>query len=354
MSDVLQSHPPGRLIANLLTGAWRLSPDPPGVSLDELASIVPLLNASGAGPLAWWRVKNSSLRDAPQAQPLLEAYRYHTIQAIIHEINLKKVLALYRSNGIDPVLVKGGAIARLYPELGLRLYGDIDLCIPPKQYEAAVEVKRSAEGRSFPIDLHRGFEKLDNRRADELFARSEVVKIGEVEARVLCPEDHLRVLCLHTLRHGAMRPVWLIDIAVAFESRPDRFEWDICIGNDKRRADWIACSIGLAHRLLGVNVDDTPVARRAKSLPRWIVPSVLKLWSSRQKPHGIRTPMAHYLRHPAGLAAAIRLRWPNPIEATVDVNGPFNEWPRLPFQLGDCVVRTARFAAQLAGLRREA
>jgi hypothetical protein len=35
--------------------------------------------------------------------------------------------------------------------------------------------------------------------------------------------------------------------------------------------------------------------------------------------------------------------WPNGIEATADVHGPANDWPRLPFQLAACFVRTARF-----------
>ncbi|HWP42100.1 MAG TPA: nucleotidyltransferase family protein, partial [Blastocatellia bacterium] len=220
--------------------------------------------------------------------------------------------------------------------------------------EAAVRVKESPEGKGFHIDLHCGFDKLDRSNADEVFARSEIVKIGEAEARAPCPEDHMRILCLHSLRHGIMRPVWLCDVAAALESRPASFDWDLCLGNDSRRADWIACTIGLAHRLLGAKVDDTPVARRAKNLPKWIAPSLLKLWSRLQKPHGARIPMAKVLRNPSGLIAAIRLRWPGPIEATVDINGPFNEWPRLPFQIGDCVARTARFFGQMAGSGREA
>ena len=63
--------------------------------------------------------------------------------------------------------------------------------------------------------------------------------------------------------------------------------------------------------------------------------------------------MAYSFRHPTQLLKALRLRWPNPIQATVGVGGPFNELPRLPFQLWECVSRTAYFITQVPTLFRE-
>ena len=60
--------------------------------------------------------------------------------------------------------------------------------------------------------------------------------------------------------------------------------------------------------------------------------------------------MAAYLKSPTGILQALLLRWPNGIEATVRVGGPFNEMPRLPFQVGECVARSARFIATLPKL----
>jgi hypothetical protein len=59
--------------------------------------------------------------------------------------------------------------------------------------------------------------------------------------------------------------------------------------------------------------------------------------------------MTKYLRHPAGVLKALRKRWPDPIEATIRMNGPFNDLPRLPFQLGYSLSRVAKFIGQLAG-----
>jgi hypothetical protein len=39
------------------------------------------------------------------------------------------------------------------------------------------------------------------------------------------------------------------------------------------------------------------------------------------------------------LPGALRLRWPNAIQATVELGAPFNGAPRLPYQVGECVRR---------------
>jgi hypothetical protein len=181
--------------------------------------------------------------------------------------------------------------------------------------------------------------------------------MGDVEVRVPCAEHHLRIMSLHMLRHGAWRPLWLCDIAVAIETRPPNFDWDLCLGRNRKTANWIACCIVLAHQLLGAEVGDTPVAHRAKNLPRWLISNLLKQWetpySMSQAPVTHAAPMAKYIRDPRGLIADLRRRWPNPIKATVYVGGPFNEWPRWPFQVGECVGRTAKFIARLPRALRE-
>jgi hypothetical protein len=144
---------------------------------------------------------------------------------------------------------------------------------------------------------------------------------------------------------------------VSVESRSTNFDWDRCLGSSKRAADWVACAIGLAYRLLGARIDDTPVKRRAEHLPRWLAPTVLRQWEKPfGKDHGVgrhQAPMANYLRQPSGIFGDIGHRWPNPIEATVYMRGPFNELPRFPFQIGECVARAARFVGRLPKAARE-
>src|SRR5882762_3393352 len=220
-----------KLIATVLAGSWRQFPSPVEISIGELDAVAPSLLTSGAAALAWKRVSKSDLRNASAAKELAQAYRLHALQSAIHERDIQNVLALLSRAGIEPILVKGWAIARLYPESGLRPYGDIDLCVNPKQFAAGKAALSNDEINS-QVDLHEGFAKLDNRSWDELYARSQVLKIDRVEVRVLGPEDHLRALCFHFLREGAWRALWLCDIAVAVESRPENFDWDLFMGLD--------------------------------------------------------------------------------------------------------------------------
>lgn len=338
----------GRRVAAVLGGSWRPAPPPPGFSDEDLPVVSPLLLGMGAAGLGWWRVRDSVLRESPAALKLRQAYRLQVLQAAIHERRIERILPVLRSAGIQPLLGKGWAIARLYPDPGLRPYGDIDLYVPSEQFLEAAAALAAAHMEERPEDLHRGFAELDDRDTREIHARSQLVKLGGLEVRVFGPEDHLRLLALHMLRHGLIRPLWLCDVAVALESLPGAFDWAYFFRGSPRRSEWVAGGLELSRRLLDARIDAVPKSRRATRLPLWLVPSVLRQWAKATTPQGARTPMAAFLRRPEGLLEALRLRWPNAIEATIHVGGPFNDLPRVPFQLGTCVARTARFVWQAA------
>jgi hypothetical protein len=338
----------GRLIAKVLAGAWRRAPSPLELSISELDVVAPMLLASGAGALGWKRVSNSNLRTAPLALELEQAYRLHALQSVMHEREIESAVTTLRSAGVEPILVKGWAVARLYPEAGLRPYGDLDLCVPFAQHKAA-KTALERDNRSHQVDLHPGFRTLDDKSWDELSSRSQLVKLDEFEVRVLCPEDHLRVLCFHFLREGGWRPLWLCDIAVALETRSLDFDWDLFGGVQGRRRKWFACAIALADRLLGANMDGIPERIRAGQLPSWFLPCVLKEWELRSMSDRHKTPMSAVWQRPAQVLGlkSLRAHWPNPVEATIGLRGPFNEMPRLPFQLGNCALRTVQFLRRM-------
>src|SRR6266404_2504311 len=252
------------LIATALAGSWRQSPAPLPISVTELDIVTPLLLESGAGALGWKRVANSDRRTAAAALELEQAYRLHALQSAIHERNIQSALNLLRSASVEPILVKGWAVARLYPDPGLRPYGALALCVAEKQYHAARSALEKELNKSYQVDLHRSFKTLDHKSWDELYSRSRLVKLGEVAVRVLCPEDHLRVLCFHFLREGAWRPLWLCDIAVTLETRPPDFDWDLFSDHENRRRKWFACAIALVDLLLGASMDGVPETLRAK------------------------------------------------------------------------------------------
>jgi hypothetical protein len=329
----------GNLIAKVLISAWRSSPAPVDIPVHELDVVVPFLLESGAGGLGWWRLRFSNFQASAAVVQLQQAYRLHTLESGLHEQDLRRVLSVLRDGGVEPILVKGWAAAQLYPQPGLRPYGDIDLCVHPKNYARAKSLL-SSDPRRIRIDLHQGFKSFDNRSWEELHERSVLLKIDDVEVRVLSPEDHLRLLCFHFLREGGWRPLWLCDIAAALESRPADFSWEVCLGRNQEDLDWFACAIVLAHCLLEANTDGVPLTITAKRLPCWFVPSILKEWEAPKMPRRHQTPMRNFWRAPLLSIKGLRYHWPNAIEGTMGVRGPFNEMPRLPFQLANCALRT--------------
>jgi hypothetical protein len=338
----------GALVASVLEASWRASPAQPQCSLEDLTAVTPLLLSFGAGALGWWRLRHSDLRDSAPAFGLRQAYRLHSLQAALHQREIKSVIPHLQSAGIDPVLVKGWAVARLYPQQGLRPYGDLDLCVPPEQFSAARSALLDPRQPSSVVDLHDGFAKLDHLAAEELYERSVLVEMDGVKVRLLSPEDHLRLLCVHMLRHGVCRPLWLCDIGAALESRPADFDWDRCLTRNLRVADWVACAIGLVHQLLGVRVADTPVARRANNLPRWLIPTVIKQWEREFRP---RLSIGTFLGTPPAAFRELPHHWPNGIEATINMRGSFSRLSRFPFQIGDTIRRTGAFLADVFKLR---
>ena len=338
----------GQLIGAILARFWCDSSLSVELGDEELTRVTPLLIKTGAGALGWWRIRDSDLTLSPSASELHQSYRFHTIQAAVRLDRIKQLFRHLRSAGLDALLVKGWAVARLYPQPGLRPYVDLDLVLKPEDFQAMSELQDHLPGGEYLIDPHCGFDKLDDLSTDELYGRSKLVNVDNVQIRVLCDEDHLRVLCLHMLRHGALRPLWLCDVAALLASRSADFDWDRCLGDNRRIRDWIACSIGLTHQILGIEVTDTPVEKLAKALPSWLTPAVLKQWEAPYPPWRYYEPMETYMRHPKGLFKGLLKRWPNPIEATSSINGPFNEWPRFPFQVGNCILRATQFLSELA------
>jgi hypothetical protein len=328
----------GGLVARLLAGSWRPAPSTPVLSASELRDIARLVMRTGAGALGWWRIRGSRLATTASALELQQAYRLQTLDACLHDRRITTAVGILRAAGIEPILAKGWAAARLYPEAGLRPYGDVDLWVPPPQRHLARAALGTRAGHRCRVDLHHDFAQL-GRRYEDVHERSRVERLGAIEVRVLGAEDHLALLCLHMLGHGAWRPVWLCDIAAAVESLPPGFDWGRCFPDEPRRARWVACALGLARELLGAEVS----ARYAVPTPRWLAAAVLRQWARDE--HYMSTPsMAFVLRHPRLLPKAVRLRWPNAVQATVELGGPFNDLPRLPFQVGDCVWRVLRAA----------
>ncbi len=341
----------GHLVAEILTGAWRDSPPAVQISESDLDEVTPLLYASGAVALGWRRLSTSELRNCPSAEVLHQAYRLMVLQSEIHEQQLEKLFRLLREASVDAVLAKGWVAAGLYPDRALRPFGDFDICVPAVQFKLVQDVLSSRDAQDCWVDLHKEFQELDDRSTEEIFARSRRITLGSEQIRVLGVEDHLALLCIHLLKHGAWRPLWLCDIAAAVESLPQDFDWSICLGRNSRSEQWITCAIGLTRQLLSARIDHLPKYITSKEVPPWVTQSVLYQWSilhsGEHRPMHSLPLMVTNLKQGRDILKAVLGRWPDPITATFNRRGRFNNFPRVPYQLLDFLVLNTKYLTQL-------
>jgi len=340
----------GGLLAATLSKSWVESapPDLP-ISETELDQVAPLLYQSGGAGLGWWRIRDSDLRQTPSGEMFHQAFRLLALQSSIHESKIRKVFTVLQSVNIEPILIKGWAMARAYPQPALRPYGDIDLILRPHDYQTAMGVAKK-DLRDCQLDFHALPVELADRSIEELFARSQLAVCADQQIRILSPEDHFALLAIHLLKHGAWRPLWLCDLAVLLESSSN-FDWSLCLGKNSRHQNWILAATGLAQTLLNASTNDREIAARAERVPVWLKQQVLKQWETpfadRQSPFSHRAPISFYLRRPRGLLGDLARRWPNPIVATISVKGTFGARRRKRYEFGNWLLRAARVVSNL-------
>ncbi len=332
----------GARVARLLEHSWRPSPDNTDLTAAELEEIAPLLLASGCSGLGWRRVAGSPLAATAAAAELHQAYRLQALESVLHDRALAELPPLWATVP-GALLGKGRAVARLYPDPGLRPYGDFDIYVPIRDVDAAERVLAARSEPRASVDLHRGFGLLDDRTPEQLAARSVPLGTDYPSVRVFGEEDHLRLLCLHLLGHGAWRPLWLCDVALAVERRSPAFDWDHFLSGTPVRTDWVLGAVALARDLLGASLDGAPGMVRGHAIPSWLPRAVLRQWGTGQVPHGARTAMRDVVADGKGVLSALLMRWPNPIESTIGRRRPFDAFPRLPVQLHECAARVAGF-----------
>lgn len=301
----------GEAIAAALAGAWRPAPIPFACTPVQLDLVAPVLIGTNTGGLGWWRIRQSELRATRAGRTLRDAYRQNSVIAGAYESGLQELVPRLRAAGVEPILIKGWAVARLYPEVGLRPYCDADLCVRPDQLPAALAVLGNGAKSYHWVDLHEGVPDVTDRTWDELFRRSRLVQLGTLDVRILSPEDQLRQLCLHWRRHLDCLPLGLCDVAVLMEIHSAYFDWDYCLGGDPVLVDWVRCVVGLACRLLGARLNDPAVAKRVGEPPSWLLRRVLWQWQA-----GWTKPtLAEYLRRPTEMTGAVMNHWLDPLKA---------------------------------------
>lgn len=154
--------------------------------------------------------------------------------------------------GIEPLLLKGLALAGFYPDPCARRPGDLDLLVPEQQHATALGLLRTdgwefarpadarfdsrflhavqlLDARNLSIDLHchllpvsccPGIDRI-------VWERAAAAVLDGVHVQTLSPTDHLLHIAVHGQIAAVVRPVrWLVDAAMILRQPHGTVDWD--------------------------------------------------------------------------------------------------------------------------------
>lgn len=252
-----------------------------------------------------------TLSQAKVDEPLVAEFaktrlvRWALVRLLVDAVSA--VVADLIAEGIDVMVLKGAALADVYPAPAQRPMVDIDLLIRPADLPRAVEVL-ARHGMTCPydvlapvqtacvhsapfvppngggVDLHwmaspqlapSGVARAQWRRPwylelddDEFWERSRPVDLGGVEVRSPSMTDLLLLVVLHGVRFGVADDTrWAVDAATILRQRGDEIDWDLFAEQAVRRGVGAVTATALGHL-----VDHVLVGPLAGSVPDDVVP----------------------------------------------------------------------------------
>jgi hypothetical protein len=249
----------------------------------------------GLVPLVWAGLTAQSVGNPEAAQTALRtgAARSALTHKVWFEPALRQVLADLAEAGMQPIVLKGSALAYLaYPRPYHRTLVDIDLLFQIDRIDAAARCLldrgyqpldydtprghhhippfATPDGR-FSIELHHHVLPEANPYAidlDTLTARTELRSLAGVEARVLAAEDTLWHVCVH-LAYGH-RYEWyplrsLTDILALTSYTAHAMDWDLLLDTVRRTrtAGAIYWPLRLSQHWLGASIPDVVLRQLA-------------------------------------------------------------------------------------------
>ena len=333
----------GRILSRLHWQCWRADAPPLDVEPSELIAVLPNLIRLGSVGLVWPRLQGQLDRYGAIALALEDAFQAQVTHNQLCQRQIASAVSRLQAAGIEPLLIKGWAVSRLYPPPLVRPAGDIDLVVRHADFAQAknILIGPGAEPITVGVDIHEDAHWPDGEVID--FTRfTSRINVGGVEVLVPGVEDHLRIQCLHFMGHGGWRSLWLCDIALLLESTPFNFEWDRLLRGKKHHVQWIETTMALAQQLVGAELENTAIDRFKIKVPEWLARDTRKRWGLAEPfPDRAIFEIAH---DPSAILNTFRKRWPDPFLATIRCHAAFNELPRLPLQWAAYIKQIISFA----------
>lgn len=196
-----------------------------------------------------------SAYEGPRLSGLLKFFRFRNLKVISHFTKYTRAL---NEQGVVPLLIKGGAMKFLRPELS-RVMGDTDIVVLGSDFDLSCNVAKKmgydfgvdssehsvdlhpAGEDSGGVDVHRfiDFETEYNKNfMNDLFDRATEHKVFGAKAYIPCAEDLLFVSLtnlaknLHNKTSSAGMLYVLFDCRYLINSKKD-FDWGIVLNNVK-------------------------------------------------------------------------------------------------------------------------
>jgi hypothetical protein len=237
-------------------------------------------------------------------QWIKQAKAINAVQMETFDDQIRPVLASLNDAGIDYLVVKGPAVARLiYPNPGLRSFTDLDLVVRERDWAAVHPLMMELGFRSvenlpepppklarpmvshglqywddeaqFLVEVH--FDDLlesglASRDLEGFWQRVQTVGIEGVPFKVLSLEDQLITLSAHVHYHGYTRLSWLSDIAFIIRDHAADLDWKQLIETVRREEVQVPVyfTLRMVERLLGVGAPASAmVALRPDRIRCW-------------------------------------------------------------------------------------
>jgi hypothetical protein len=255
----------------------------------------------GLAPLLYRNLSRSQFRE--QVPPAVMASLARSAHAAACQMTLqiealRSIVEALRAEGIDPVLLKGAAIAlTLYDQPSLRMMQDIDLLVPADRVSVAIKslerhgyrsavTDRGADfylshhhatpmvsrGGRVVVEIHRGLIPGEaGLRLDPAPFIERAIRLGSADSsyRVLSPEDQILHACLHLSYCdrfvGKLRD--LMDLHALVEARSGKLEWGRMLeaAGALEVARSLYSTLDLSRRLLGTSVPAEAMNEFARS-----------------------------------------------------------------------------------------
>lgn len=215
---------------------------------------------------------------------------YHSAgfrNAIFYE-ELKKILRFFEDRGISVIVLKGAVLAEeVFKNVALRQMGDIDLLVQEQDLDKSAgtltqlgyipyEVRHSESwykshhhhlvpyfnpAKGIAIEIHRNIIPLESSFSIDTFKlweRSQHLRMGNINTKVLSPEDLIIHLCLHlSFCNGFIGGIkTLIDISQAVRHYGERINWNWLIREARERgfANFVFYPLYFTCEILNVDI----------------------------------------------------------------------------------------------------